>query len=68
MNLANPPTITVTFGEPYHIDPAADVAEATVELMGHIVDLLPDEARSRKEPTEAELALTYPGGRIPAEA
>ena len=68
MNLADPPAITVTFGEPYHIDPAADVAEATVELMGHIVDLLPDEARTRYEPTESEVALTYPGGRIPTEA
>ena len=65
MNLADPPTVTVTVGRPYRIDGDADVEAATVELMARIVDLLPPEASEAHEPTEAELALTYPGGRIP---
>ncbi len=65
MNLANPPTVTVTFGEPFVVEPEADVDTATADLMTRIVDLLPPEAKVERQPTEAELALTYPGGKIP---
>jgi putative phosphoserine phosphatase/1-acylglycerol-3-phosphate O-acyltransferase len=65
MNVADPPTITVTMGEPYHVDPELGIEEATADLMSRIIDLLPAEAREHHRPTEAELALTYPGGRIP---
>ena len=34
----------------------------TETIMGAIVDLLPDEARERREPTIAELAATLPPG------
>ncbi|MEQ8841514.1 MAG: HAD-IB family hydrolase [Acidimicrobiales bacterium] len=55
------PLITVTVGPPVDIgreDPDAD----TRAIMAAIVDLLPPEARERREPTEEELALTYPPG------
>jgi putative phosphoserine phosphatase/1-acylglycerol-3-phosphate O-acyltransferase len=65
LNLANPPTVTVTVGEPYH--PASrDPEKATAEIMERIVDLLPDEAKVQREPTDAEVALTYPPGKAPA--
>ncbi len=59
MNLANPPTIQVTVGEPYH-PTSDDVEEATTELMGRIKELLPPEAQVARVPTEAELAASYP--------
>lgn len=68
MNLADPPMITVTVGEPYHLPTGLsddDLDAATADLMARIVDLLPAEAREPRTPTEAELALTYPGGHIP---
>ncbi|MEL7155622.1 MAG: lysophospholipid acyltransferase family protein, partial [Actinomycetota bacterium] len=61
LNLADPPTISITVGEPYVPD-GTDLDAATADLMGRIVDLLPDEARHRREPTEAELARTVPAG------
>lgn len=64
LNLSHPPTITVTVGEPYH--PASnDTKKATAEIMERIVALLPEEARVKRTPTDAELALTYPPGRGP---
>jgi putative phosphoserine phosphatase / 1-acylglycerol-3-phosphate O-acyltransferase len=55
------PLVTATVGPPVpleHDDPDAD----TRRIMSAIVDLLPDEARERRTPTEEELALTYPAG------
>lgn len=68
MNLADPPTITVSVGEPYRLPPDLaddDLDDATADLMARIVDLLPPEARDSRVPTEADLALTYPGGSDP---
>ena len=65
MNLADPPTIKLVVGKPYQPSAKADVDEATTELMQRIVDLLPAEAAEAYEPTEAELALTYPAGKAP---
>ncbi len=70
MNLADPPTITVTVGEPYRLPTGLsddDLDAATADLMARIVDLLPAEAREAREPTKAELALTYPGGDVPED-
>jgi putative phosphoserine phosphatase / 1-acylglycerol-3-phosphate O-acyltransferase len=39
-----------------------DVDRDTERIMGAIFDLLPDEARSVREPTAEELARTYPHG------
>ncbi len=55
------PLVTATVGGPVPLeydDPDAD----TRRIMTAIVDLLPDEARERRTPTEEELALTYPPG------
>ncbi len=35
--------------------------------MSAIVDLLPPEARERREPTAEELARSYPGGHHPGD-
>lgn len=59
MNLAEPPTVTVTVGEPYRPS-TDDLDRATGELMEQIVDLLPAEARRPTTPTEEQLARTYP--------
>ena len=61
LNLADPPTVTVTVGEPYR-PTTDDLDEATRELMSAIADLLPVEAKVRHSPTTAELAATYPAG------
>jgi putative phosphoserine phosphatase/1-acylglycerol-3-phosphate O-acyltransferase len=55
------PLITVRVGPPVTLaydDPDVD----TRRIMAGIADLLPPEARQRRTPTEAELALTYPPG------
>ena len=64
MNLSEPPTVTVRFGEPIAAD-SADPTAATADLMDRIVGLLPPEAREAYEPTDAELAATFPDGVIP---
>ncbi len=62
LNLADPPRVTIEFGEPYHPS-GADPTEATEELMARIADLLPPEARRRHAPSADELAATFPPGR-----
>jgi putative phosphoserine phosphatase/1-acylglycerol-3-phosphate O-acyltransferase len=55
------PLITVSVGPPVDLgyeDPDVD----TKAIMSAISALLPEEARQHREPTEAELALTYPPG------
>ncbi len=61
LNLADPPTVSVVIGEPYHPS-STDPDAATDELMAAIVSLLPDEARAKRTPTPAELAATFPSG------
>lgn len=65
LNLADPPTLWVRVGEPYHPDADLDLDDAVADLMERIVALCPPEARERRTPTEAELARTYPDGVIP---
>lgn len=60
-NVTSPPTVRVRVGDPVELklrSPRAD----TRRMMDAIVDLLPPEARRRREPTPEELALTYPPG------
>jgi len=57
----NKPVVTVTVGRPFRVtddDPDA----ATKSIMKKIVAMLPAEARKKREPTEQELAKTYPPG------
>jgi putative phosphoserine phosphatase/1-acylglycerol-3-phosphate O-acyltransferase len=61
MNPLNRPLVTVRAGEPVPLtygDPDVD----TKAIMMAIVDLLPDEAKIRHDPTPEELAKTYPAG------
>jgi putative phosphoserine phosphatase / 1-acylglycerol-3-phosphate O-acyltransferase len=61
LNIADPPEIQVRVGPPVDLtydDPDTD----TKAIMAAIVDLLPEEARTRREPTGEELARTYPAG------
>ena len=61
LNVVAPPEIRVRVGTAVplkHKDPDAD----TKKIMKAITDLLPPEARVKKEPTAAELALTLPPG------
>lgn len=60
-NVTNPPVVRVRVGEPVELkyrSPRAD----TRRIMDAVVDLLPPEARRRREPTAEELARTYPPG------
>ena len=55
------PQITSTVGPPVELaydDPDAD----TVRIMSAISALLPEESQVRHEPTEEELAATFPPG------
>ncbi|MDH4169588.1 MAG: HAD-IB family hydrolase [Acidimicrobiia bacterium] len=59
--LRDRPTITVTVGEPVELlyeDPDDD----TKRIMAAIMELLPPEAREHHEPTDEELARTFPPG------
>ncbi len=59
LNVFDPPTVQVRVGAPVElglVDPAAD----TEAIMAAVVDLLPPEARVRREPTPEELAQTLP--------
>ncbi|MGH1488769.1 MAG: HAD-IB family hydrolase [Acidimicrobiales bacterium] len=59
MNIADPPTVLVRVGTPFH--PEGDDLEAsTAQLMERIAELLPAEARHRHQPTADELAATFP--------
>jgi putative phosphoserine phosphatase/1-acylglycerol-3-phosphate O-acyltransferase len=60
-NVTHPPTVRVRVGEPVELKLRSPKAD-TRRIMDAIVDLLPPEARERREPTPEELALTYPPG------
>lgn len=61
LNLAHPPTVRVSVGEPFTVE-GDDPDAATAQIMARITDQLPPEARLSRIPTEAELAATYPPG------
>jgi putative phosphoserine phosphatase / 1-acylglycerol-3-phosphate O-acyltransferase len=61
LNVVHPPTVQIRVGSP--VDLGLDDADAdTAAIMAAIVDLLPPEAREWREPTDAELAATFPPG------
>ncbi len=68
-NVLSPPTVRVRVGPPVgglqlgRGDAAAD----TERIMAAVADLLPEEARAEREPTEEEVARTYPKGRVGEE-
>jgi putative phosphoserine phosphatase/1-acylglycerol-3-phosphate O-acyltransferase len=57
--IANPPLVRTRVGDPLHVA-GDDLDEDTRRIMDAIVDLLPPEARVRREPTEEELRRTIP--------
>ncbi|MFQ5556642.1 MAG: HAD-IB family hydrolase [Acidimicrobiales bacterium] len=61
LNLDDPPVVSITIGEPVPLE-CDDLDSDTKRIMAAIVDLLPPEARERREPTEQELRATYPPG------
>jgi putative phosphoserine phosphatase / 1-acylglycerol-3-phosphate O-acyltransferase len=61
LDLVDPPLVTATVGPPVDLKyRSAD--KDTRRIMAAIVDLLPPEARERREPTDEELARTFPPG------
>ncbi|MGO9558020.1 MAG: HAD-IB family hydrolase [Acidimicrobiales bacterium] len=68
-NVLNPPLVTVRVGPPIHdlaLGPTDAVAD-TERIMRAISVLLPPEAREVREPSEEELARTYPKGKVGEE-
>jgi len=55
------PVVTITVGKPFKVT-AADPDTATKTIMKKIVAVLAPEARQKRQPTDAELAKTYPPG------
>lgn len=63
-NVLSPPTVWMKVGEP--VDYAGEDLDAdTAAMMSAIVDLLPEVARVRRDPSPEELAATYPDGKVP---
>jgi putative phosphoserine phosphatase/1-acylglycerol-3-phosphate O-acyltransferase len=61
LNVANPPLVRTRVGAPFTIA-GDDLDEDTRRIMDAIVDLLPPEAKVRRDPTPEELAKTLPAG------
>ena len=61
LNVTNPPLITIRVGDPVDLKYRSPDPD-TKRIMAAISDLLPEEARERREPTPEELARTYPPG------
>jgi putative phosphoserine phosphatase/1-acylglycerol-3-phosphate O-acyltransferase len=64
LNVTNPPLVTIRVGPPVELE-GDDLDADTAQIMAAITDLLPPEARERREPTAEELARTYPPGKAP---
>jgi putative phosphoserine phosphatase/1-acylglycerol-3-phosphate O-acyltransferase len=64
LNVTNPPLVTIRVGPPVELE-GDDLDADTARIMTAITDLLPPEARERREPTAEELARTYPPGKAP---
>ena len=60
-NVLHPPTVRVRVGPPVPLS-YEDAAADTETIMSALVDLLPDEARAVREPTEEEIARAMPPG------
>jgi putative phosphoserine phosphatase/1-acylglycerol-3-phosphate O-acyltransferase len=62
--LRHPPMVTIRVGPAVEGLAGESLDDDTAAIMAAIADLLPPEAREVRTPTQAELAKTYPGGRI----
>lgn len=60
-NVTSPPEIVITVGAPMHLA-GLDADADTKAIMSAIVNLLPEEARVHREPTEDELRRSFPSG------
>jgi putative phosphoserine phosphatase/1-acylglycerol-3-phosphate O-acyltransferase len=58
-NVTNPPDVLVRVGEPVELS-YDDPDEDTKRIMSAIADLLPPEARAKREPSRDELVATLP--------
>lgn len=65
-HLLGRPEVTVTFGEPVDLK-YRSVPRDMDRILTAITDMLPEEVRDPARPTVAELARTYPDGRVPDE-
>jgi putative phosphoserine phosphatase/1-acylglycerol-3-phosphate O-acyltransferase len=65
--VTRPPRVTIRVGEPVAGLTGDDVDGDTRRIMAAIAELLPPESRWRREPTPAELAATFPNGKVPAD-
>ncbi len=65
-NLLNRPEVRVTFGDPVELK-YRSVERDMERVFDAITAMLPPEVREPARPTMAELALTYPDGRVPDE-
>lgn len=61
LNVTDPPTVRIRVGEPVALVGRSLNAD-TKRIMAAIVEQLPDDAYTRRRPTAAELARTYPPG------
>jgi putative phosphoserine phosphatase/1-acylglycerol-3-phosphate O-acyltransferase len=61
--VGHPPTVRVRVGNPVELKYRSPDAD-TKRIMAALVDLLPAEARRRREPTPEELARTLPAGHV----
>jgi putative phosphoserine phosphatase/1-acylglycerol-3-phosphate O-acyltransferase len=59
-NVTSPPLVTVRVGRPVELAYDGDIRADTERIMSAIVDLLPPEARVKREPTEDELRRSKP--------
>jgi putative phosphoserine phosphatase/1-acylglycerol-3-phosphate O-acyltransferase len=66
LNLLDRPEVTVTFGEPVDLK-YRSVPRDMERIFDAITAMLPDEVREPPRPTLAEMALTYPDGKVPEE-
>jgi putative phosphoserine phosphatase/1-acylglycerol-3-phosphate O-acyltransferase len=62
VNVTNPPLVRTRVGAPFVLAGDDDIDADTVRIMDAIVDLLPPEAKVRREPTREELVRTLPAG------
>ena len=62
-NVVHPPTVRVRVGRPFTVL-GTDVDANTARIMAAIMDLLPREARERREPSAEELARSVPPGHV----
>jgi putative phosphoserine phosphatase/1-acylglycerol-3-phosphate O-acyltransferase len=65
LNVLEPPKVTATVGSAVELK-GKSLDVDTKKIMKAIVKLLPPEARVPHEPTDEELAATYPPGRAPS--